>query len=79
MKDSLLMSLCVLYIQNGWDPHVLSNKYGVTESQIGKYLSFLIEKKIIFKISGTFIYILPEEGSYHTIGENRNSILKKEK
>ncbi|MDF1510571.1 hypothetical protein PZE06_20775 [Robertmurraya sp. DFI.2.37] len=66
MKDSLLMSLCVLYIQNGWDPHVLSSKYEVTDKQIGKYLTLLTEKKIIFKISGTFRYILPEERSYHS-------------
>ncbi|MGG0719940.1 hypothetical protein ABE096_20525 [Robertmurraya massiliosenegalensis] len=64
MEESLLISLVVLYIQKGWDPHVLTRKYGVTETQLGKYLTLLTEKKMIFNISETYIYIFPEEASY---------------
>jgi len=64
MEESLLISLVVLYIQKGWDPHMLSAKYGVTDTQLGKYLTLLTEKKLIFNLSGTYIYILPEETSY---------------
>lgn len=61
MRNPWLRCLCVLYIQKGLDPHSLSERFDVSDVQIGQQLNLLIEFKMVSKISGEYQYICPGE------------------
>lgn len=61
MRNPWLMCICVLYIQKGLDPHTLSERFGVADTQIGQQLNLLVEYKVVSKVSDKYQYISPGE------------------
>jgi hypothetical protein len=60
MENPLLMSLCLLYVQKGWNPHMLSAKFEVNENQIQENMNLLVEKKLVaIHPIRNFQYIVP--------------------